>query len=687
MKKGLVGKLIALLCIPVLLCCHICIAAEHDGEDKTYIEMYGEEELYFEGDENEQEEFLHFLLAKLVYDDIDGFEGKSVRDYIDANPYLYDKEIWTDSGITYNNLYNRFVGDFKIYKVYNNNSDSGFYAVAFFSDNHAILAFRGSEMFTDSFALNESNDWTGTDFKFALLNKLSMQFDDSVSAYEDFSEYINNEGKEVDITFTGHSLGGALVANASIITGCYGYSFDGACGHVIDLIYYYSVLDIDGFTGVEKQPFCNYTDDTGYFVADAIQHTNAYTMYQIDRETELENMSENTAIPKYSTGASHIIWSTLGHEGGRLYFTDKCVRKGEMYTYKPEGCITVDITKNIIQAGAESFTNFILPGSFGADDFKLDKENILAASLGAIKDGRVMLASEKGSVMRAYDDIGVNSSFAVSAIMYGGAGNDKLYGYTSDDVLIAGGGSNILDGGLGKDAYIIDKYDGALSHIYDAGDEESYIIFRNFDIKDIGGLTLTGGNEIRFEGGQIIKLQMKQKADNIKLFAYDKGELIYLGDMSQLGYKGNDIKAYNRIIMLEGKARISLTDETGNDIMLIVNDINATRTVEGKLFKAYVCGEKGNESILLLMDDSLNARVSSEKKIDAAFGRIDNEMTEYGEENKIICGKSYKTKFENYSVDFYNEEIMNQTEGEIGREDAIDAGISYFIDLLFKGKL
>ena len=679
MKRRFISVLTLLFFIPVAMYSQTCNAKVNKTAEEELGKIYSEQELYFEGDDAEQEEFLHFLLAKLIYDDLDEFEGKSVRDYIDANDALYDKEIWTDSGIKYNNLYNRFIGEFTIYKVYNNNSESGFYAAAFVDGSHGVLAFRGSEMFTDSFPLDESNDWTGTDFKFALLNKLSSQFDDSISAYSDFASLLNSEGKNRNITFTGHSLGGALVTNASIITGCYGYSFDGACGHVIDLVYYYNFLDIDMFSGVEDMPFCNYTDDTGYLVADMIQHTNADAMYQLDRKTNLDKMSENTAIPKYSTAASHIIWSTLGHEGERLFFLDKCVKEGQTYTYEPDKPITIDITKNIIGAGTENFTDFSLPGCFEIEEYQSMKEELIAASLGALKDGRVMLASKKGSVMRAYDKIGINSSFAVSAVMYGGSGNDRLYGYTADDVLIAGDGTNILDGGLGKDTYIIDKYKNSTTYIYDGG-EECYIILRNFGIDDISGITLKN-NSIALGDGQTVKLDIKQNPKDIHIYCCDDGIIDYMGDTSQLGYKPDIQKPYNRIIMLKGKGRIELTNGSGNTLVSLENNIKTTKTVENKFCKAYICGEAGNESIVLFMNDSCEAVLSSEKKADAAFGRIDDVSSD------IICGKVYSTKFVNYHIDFYNENIMNQKEGEIGTGDAIDSGINYLINLLLKGTL
>ncbi|MDE6025721.1 MAG: hypothetical protein K2G45_09740 [Lachnospiraceae bacterium] len=631
--------------------------------------LYSEDELWFDGSDADLDEFNHLLLSKLVYDYLDDYEGKTIREYVCDNTDLYSGEIWTDSGITYESLYGRFIGDYEILKIYNNNNVTGFYAVAFLNGDEAVLAFRGSEMFTDEFALNGSNDWIGTDFRFALLNKLSGQFPDAKAAYENLKQILNENGTDAFITFAGHSLGGALVCYASTVTGEKGYSFDGACGHVIDLVYFYNYMDIDYFTGTEDSTFCNYTDDTGYVAADIIQHTNAEYIYQIDRKTNLDKLVENTLIPRLSTAGSHIAWSTVGHDENKIYLLDKCAGEGEAYTYAPRGSKTLDITKNIVEAGLESIGGFNIFEGIES----IDTDALAAASMGAIKDGRVVLASKQGGVIRAYDGIGVNSSFAVSAVMYGGIGNDKIYGYAADDVLIAGGGINVLDGGLGNDTYIIDLNAGSKTTICDAGGEESYIVFRNMGIVDSSQLKCFG-NCFKFPNGQTVRVEMNQSGERVKLYSCNNGELLYLGDLSDFSDVENDITEYSRILMLDGKSAVMFMDSSGSVCTGIKID-GSSSVFQDKEYRAYICGGKGSESLLILMTDKVTPIVFSDGPVDMAIGKVEQG-------GQILCGKQYNKKFDEYRVDYDDEELFSGYQGDISMEDSIDAGYNNLLELL-----
>ena len=352
-------------------------------------------------DQAEWDEMEHLLLAKLVYDYLDGFEGKTVSEYLEANDDIYSGEIWKESGISYSALYNAVIGDWTIYRIFNMNRKSGFYGVAFLKDDHIIYALRGSDMFTDEFPLDESNDWIATDFKFAILNSLSAQFDDFDNTYRDLRERLKRDGyKNYELTLSGHSLGGALVTYGSLVTDSFGYSFDGACGHVIDLVYFRDYLDIDNFTGVddlENVRFVNYTDKEGYLTADLIQHTNCKFLYQVDRKSVVKGIAESNFISRIADADSHHIWSCLSYEGNTVFFNEKVKVSDAGYTYSPSGPLYIDITKNPVETTLEQF-DITAPWNFFQN---FDTQYVVSSALGNVKHGRVVLAPMEGGVIYA----------------------------------------------------------------------------------------------------------------------------------------------------------------------------------------------------------------------------------------------------------------------------------------------
>ncbi len=539
MKKIVSYILIIIFCfVPSNVVC-----AEND-------DMY--EEIIFEGSKKDELEMLHLLFAKLSYDDLDGYEGETVEVYVKDNPSLYAKEIWEDSLITYEALYTSLVGQWQIYKVYNYNSESGLYAVAFKNDNQVVLSFRGSEMFTENFPLDESNDWLGTDFKFAIFNELSKQFEDADKCYEDLCVSLEKEDGVYGITFSGHSLGGALVAYESILTGCYGYSFDGAVGHMLDLVYYYCYLDITDFTGIDKIKFCNYTDETGYVVADMIQHIYPENMYQVDRKTNIEELNEDDWISGVMDASSHIIWSCVGHRDNKVFFNETVYEAATStdategtcpYTYTPASTIYMDIDENIIDYTFDAFLSYFP----WIDSLSFDYEDILYSLLGINTGGRVVLADSTGQKIYGYEGLGAR---AVDIVMYGGEGDDSLYGYIADDVLISGGGNDFLDGNVGNDTYIIDLYLNSKTYIRDFVGDNTVIIFRNMQIMDISEFSYNSEENILSVGTQQITLEVGQKYENVELYSYDNGALNKIGTVADLTDVENNISFLQIVISL-----------------------------------------------------------------------------------------------------------------------------------------
>ncbi len=655
------------------------------------------------GEENEQEELKHLLFSKLVYDYLDDYEGKTVKDYVNDNSDLYGGEIWENSGVTYEEIYNLQIGDWQIYKVCNNNKTTGFYAVAFKKEDEIVIAYRGSEMFTEEFALDESNDWTGTDFKFALFNELSDQFSDADAFYNKVISNLAKDGikeSQVDITLTGHSLGGALCAYESIKSGCFGYSFDGACGHILDLTYFYGYLDIDNFTGtddLDNIPFVNYTDATGYDVADLIQHTYPEYIYQLDRETNLDNLNEYTLIPKTADAGSHIIWSTLTAEDGTVTFTDKVDANQNGFTYEPYGPIYMDITKNIIETGMEN-VNFDTPWNI-IDYENIDYNELVGSLVGNIKNGRVVLASSQGGVVTAYENAGVNSAFDLDTVMYGGKGDDHLIGYVSDDVLITGTGTDILDGGLGNDTYVIDKNPGNITTIKDIGGEKTSIILRNTSISKLDKVIVDENGLVSLGNNQYLDLDIATNAEGVELYVYNSGKLKSIGTLSDLGedkvskiYKDDYCVKFNNwgdnVVFLEGVGTIEVASPNLTTIDIVTNDVERTSDIEDACDStvtyteyswgvAYVDTSMVNPGIYIVVGNNFidmggTVKVKSDEKCDLAIGVLNKDNTFLG------CDRKYKMKFRDYDVRFDYVSENGTAQGEFDWVDSLVGGISFF---------
>jgi len=654
------------------------------------------------GDNKEEDELEHLLFAKLVYDYLDEHEGETVAEYISDNQVTYSDEIWEGSGITYAGLYGLVIGDWEIYTVCNHNSTTGFYSVAFKNEDKVVIAFRGSEMFTEEFALDESNDWTGTDFKFALFNELSNQFKDADSFYRMVVCSLAMDGiseQDVDITLAGHSLGGALCAYESLVSGKYGYCFDGACGHIIDLTYFYSYLDIDNFTGtddLDNIPFCNYTDDTGYEVADLIQHTYSDYIYQIDRETNLDGLNEYTFIPKTVDAGSHIIWSTLQANDGMVTFTDKVNQGNSGFTYEPYGPTYLDITKNVIETGMEN-VNFDTPWNI-VDYENIDYEELAGSLTGVIKNGRVVLSSVNGGTVTAYDNVGVNSAFDIDTVMYGGKGDDHLIGYVADDVLIAGAGTDTLDGNLGNDTYVIDKDPGHTTTLRDIGGEKTTIILRNLGVSRIKNLTVNEDGCIEIGNKQCIDLDLANEPEKVEIYTYNNGKLRLIGNLSDLDdnkveliYKEDYCERFVddglNILMLEGVGSFDIYDDNGNLVETVTNDVEPITDIEDacdsttlasdyEFGMCYADTSIVNPSLYLVLKDGYEVNVRTSEKCNLAIGVV-------GADNSFLgCDRKYNIRFKDYDVKFDFVSDYGSEQGEVDWVDALVGGID-LLDQLF----
>lgn len=516
-------------------------------------------------------EFKHQLAAQLSYFDLDAGGTPTVNTALDRNPksagFSQSNKVWKDQGLTYKNLFQSFLGDWKVIQS-QPNTKSGFAAIALKNDKNKeiIIGYRGSEM-NGSFL----QDWVKTDFGFTLGNYLSPQFSDARSFYSKVKE--KNPGYKV--TLAGHSLGGALVSYVSAVTNAKGYSFDGAVGHVVDLNYFYGFLDINDFTGSENMTFTNYTDTTGYAAADIIQHTNFNYFYGVDRKTITNLNAAGIAAPSLPF-YSHNPLTTVTYSAdnkSQLKLTDEVKR------YIPKANWRLQLTNS---------PSKIIESAW--------KDNSILTSWTKPTYATVALGTSQADTITA----GVYpSAYYTVNVLYGGNGSDKITSYLAPDVIVAGkSGTKSLNGGLGQDAYIIDPDEQTITIDDPSGKNSIYFRGHGLAAKSgIKNISSSGGYTYFQVGSTQIKLK-NNRLSSFKLYGFNNGKISYIcagKDLSGGGLKSAPVintatasrlknaqgdyiarssqvpESLGKGILIKGLASVKLFDSDGKQIANVNN--------------------------------------------------------------------------------------------------------------------
>ena len=414
------------------------------------------------------DEIVHLIFADMAYARIpSNFKNKTVSEWLKAKTWEsitgkagYDKKEMTDNIFNNSEQLSRvdvfkMVGDWIILDVIN--GEAGYAANVFQKGNDIIIAYRGSEEGPSS--IGKGEDWW-VDAEFSILNSLDpRQFGDTDPKYGKekgaLNTYLAYAGKG-NVTITGHSLGGALVAYVSTLTGAKGYAFDGAVGHVIDLTYLYEPLAID-FHSKDQMSFINYTDPERLDskIADLIQHTNADLFPGICYQSNTDFKDRSFPLAWTHNQYSNTI---LSEDGTKLEF----MPVAEQHYPKDNWYASVDYSYLGIATGGIS--GAIAGAYFGG--FKgLFKGAHAGIKWGEkvgrmLKIGTVYLGTENDdeiSVLKSIESFWDVTAATNENVLYGGDGGDTLIGAASSDILIPGASnSDRLSGGLGNDVYLID---------------------------------------------------------------------------------------------------------------------------------------------------------------------------------------------------------------------------------------
>ena len=419
------------------------------------------------------DEIIHLLFADLSYVDFEkAYEGSKVSSWIAdtlteiaGNPYaLYNKDykvlynpIYEGSSVCKLQLYSS-IGDWTIVEIVH--GKAGFDCTVFKKGNNIVIAYRGTD----------DPSSVCTDAKFALLNYLEPdQFEAALEVYYRYATQGN-------VTLTGHSLGGALVTYVSTLTGARGYSYDGACGHVIDLTYLFEPSNI-AFHSKNNMPFTNYTDPESEtsFLADLIEHTRADLFPGVCYESNSDCIRYYPLLTK-----SHQIYSNT-----RLTEDEKTIRfmpVAETHAPKNNWYASVDFEYLGLAIGSigGGIVGGVSTGGLGclAGIIKGAKNG---SHLGRLtKVGNVILGTSNDDTLTVFGAI--NSIWDCTAavttnVIYGGDGRDSIQGGEGPDILVPGSlDGDLLCGNLGDDDYLLDASKQGTVYIADQSGKDRIVL-------------------------------------------------------------------------------------------------------------------------------------------------------------------------------------------------------------------
>jgi len=282
---------------------------------------------------------------------------------------------------------------------------------------------------------------------------------------------------------------------------------------------------------------------------------------------------------------------------------------------------------------------------------------------------------------------------------------DHSIGYVADDVLISGTGTDILDGNLGNDTYIIDKNPDKVTTIRDIGGEKTSIILRNTGITKLDKITVDGNGYLSLGNKQYLDLNIATDAKNVEIFIYNNNKLKSLGTLDKLGaekvskiYKDDFCSQFSdaglNVVFLEGVGTLEVGSPNLTTIDTITNDVERTSDMEDACDStttvteyswgiAYIDTSIINPSIYIVIDNQYidngsTVMINANEKCDLAIGVIDDKNTFLG------CDRKYSIKFKNYDVRFDYVSTHGTAQGEVDWIDTIVGGINLFEELFGK---
>ncbi|MDE2501201.1 MAG: hypothetical protein KGL56_13520, partial [Alphaproteobacteria bacterium] len=427
---------------------------------------------------------------------------------------------------------------------------SGFYG-AIFQDtvtNELVVAFRGTELPDDTV-----RDAIETDEQM-FVDGVNQQLDGARRLMEKAIELSATGGIEggapnpVQLSVTGHSLGGSLAQVMSYDYNLYGETFNayGATG-VGDvprgatvpegqntIVNHIRATDIVGLANTQYGEVREYatTDDLRFTLASA----DSGLAQVLDTIFEAANL-----LP----GATHSIDYFVGDNS---VLTQENEKRYEDYQN------AFDLYRDRLQVGAGALKSLLIPTLANAgllESYLANKTiNLFIGSTTEDASNKADPAYMRGTLnadtLTGGSDADLIFGDDGADVLYGNGGNDSLYGGSQDDYLDGGAGSDLLEGGDGHDRYNFSIDDlaavpGSLDVVSDSdGDGQIEIDNNVFSV----GQRLSATTWSSLDGKFILSADLSEAAQTLTTRNKASGSTILIKDWSNgaLGIElGGDI--------------------------------------------------------------------------------------------------------------------------------------------------